>query len=351
MSNRKIKLSKISFASDNNSGVHPKIMKALINANVGQVVAYGDDYQTEKTINKFKSIFGKEIEVFFVFGGTAANVLGLKSVTETFNAIICAETSHINVNECAAPERFTGCKLLDIPTQNGKINVEQISYFMHGFGDQHHVQPKIISITQPTEMGTVYTIDEIRKIADYAHKNNLLLHMDGARIANAVVSLGADITDITKNAGVDILSFGGTKNGMMYGEAVIFFKKELAKNFAFIRKQSMQLASKMRFIASQFEAFLTDNLWLKNAKQANEMAKLLAKRVKEISNIEVTQKTQANAVFAIIPSKCIRELQKKYFFYVWNEYTNEVRWMTSFDTQKKNIEQFVAFLAKTIDNL
>ncbi len=351
MSNRKIKLSKISFASDNNSGVHPKIMKALINANVGQVVAYGDDYQTEKTINKFKSIFGKEIEVFFVFGGTAANVLGLKSVTETFNAIICAETSHINVNECAAPERFTGCKLLDIPTQSGKINVEQISYFMHGFGDQHHVQPKIISITQPTEMGTVYTIDEIRKIADYAHKNNLLLHMDGARIANAVVSLGADITDITKNAGVDILSFGGTKNGMMYGEAVIFFKKELAKNFAFIRKQSMQLASKMRFIASQFEAFLTDNLWLKNAKQANEMAKLLAKRVKEISNIEVTQKTQANAVFAIIPSKCIRELQKKYFFYVWNEYTNEVRWMTSFDTQKKNIEQFVAFLAKTIDNL
>ena len=226
MTNRNIKPSKTSFASDNSSGVHPKIMKALINANVGQVVAYGDDYQTEKTINKFKSIFGKEIEVFFVFGGTAANVLGLKSATEPFNAIICAETSHINIDECAAPERFTGCKLLDIPTQNGKITVEQVSYFMHGFGDQHHVQPKIISITQPTEMGTIYTVEEIRRIACYAHKNGLLLHMDGARIANAVISLGTDVIEITKNAGVDILSFGGTKNGMMYGEAVIFFKKE-----------------------------------------------------------------------------------------------------------------------------
>lgn len=332
------------FASDNNAGVHPDILKAIEAGNNGHVVAYGDDPYTEKAIAEFKKLLGNDIEVFFVFGGTAANVLGIKTVTEPFNAVICAETAHINVDECGAPEKFTGCKLLTIPTTNGKITVEQIARHVHGIGDQHHVQPKVISITQATEMGTLYTPKEIKAITDYAHQNNMFLHMDGARIANAAVGLDVDIKEITKNAGVDILSFGGTKNGMMFGEAVVFFNRELAKNFRFIRKQGMQLASKMRFVSAQFEALFSNGLWLENAKHANQMARLLAEKIKEIPQVKITQEVQANAVFAIVPKYSIPKLQEKYFFYVWNEETSEVRWMASFDTQKEDIENFVKFV-------
>ena len=333
-----------SYASDNNSGVHPDIMQAIINANANHAKAYGDDHYTEKAINKFKELFGNNIEVFFVFGGTAANVLGLKAITESFHAVICAETAHINTDECAAPEKFLGGKLLSIPTQNGKITTDQISYYIHGIGEQHHAQPKVVSITQATEMGTVYTPQEIKMIANYAHKNNLLLHVDGARIANAVASLNVDIKAITTDVGVDVLSFGGTKNGMMFGEAIIFFNKSLANNFKFIRKQGMQLASKMRFIAAQFEALLSNDLWLKNARHANEMAKLLAEKVKRIPTIKINQEVQANAIFATLPPKYIAKLLEKYFFYIWNERTSEVKWMTSFDTGKEDIEEFVEFL-------
>lgn len=337
-----------SFASDNNAGVHPDILKAIEAANNGHVVAYGDDPYTEKTIAEFKKLLGNDIEVFFVFGGTAANVLGIKTATESFNAVICAETAHINVDECGAPEKFIGCKLLTIPTTNGKITVEQIAQHVHGIGDQHHVQAKIVSITQATEMGTLYTPKEIKVIADYVHQNNMFLHMDGARIANAVVGLNVDIKEITKNAGVDILSFGGTKNGMMFGEAVVFFNQELAKNFKFIRKQGMQLASKMRFVSAQFEALFANDLWLENAKHANEMARLLAEKVKEIPQVKITQEVQANAVFAIVPKQAISKLQEKYFFYVWNEGTSEVRWMASFDTQKEDIENFIKFVKEAV---
>lgn len=337
-----------SFASDNNAGVHPNILKAIEAANNGHVVAYGDDPYTEKAIVRFKNLLGNNIEVFFVFGGTAANVLGIKTATESFNAVICAHTAHINVDECGAPEQFTGCKLLTVPTKNGKIAVEQIAHHVHGIGDQHHVQAKVISITQATEMGTLYTPKEIKAIADYAHQNNMLLHMDGARIANAVVGLGVDIKDITKTAGVDILSFGGTKNGMMFGEAVVFFNRELAKNFKFVRKQGMQLTSKMRFISAQFEALFANGLWLENARQANKMARLLAEKVKDIPQVKTTQKVQANAVFAIVPKQSIPKLQEKYFFYVWNEETSEVRWMASFDTQEEDIENFVKFVKETV---
>ncbi len=336
------------FASDNNSGVHPQIIEALVEVNKEHEIAYGDDPTTEKAVKKFKELLGDDIEVFFVFTGTAANVLGLKAVTESFHSIISANTAHINVDECGAPEKFTGCKLIPIQTSNGKITVEGIKPHMHGFGFEHHSQPGIISITQVTELGTLYQVEEIRELAEYAHKNGLYLHMDGARIANAAVALNKDFKEFTKDVGVDVLSFGGTKNGMMYGEAIVFFKPELAKVFKYYRKQGMQLASKMRYISAQFLAYLTNDLWKKNASHSNKMAQILAKKVKEIPQIKITQAVEANGVFAIIPSEIIEELQKHYFFYVWDELTSEVRWMTSFDTTLEDIEGFIKVLKELL---
>jgi threonine aldolase len=337
-----------SFASDNNAGVHPKILKALAAANEGHVVAYGDDAYTQAALQKFREHLGKSVAVFFVFGGTGANVLGLKAVTESFHAIICAETAHINVDECGAPEKFTGCKLLSVPTKDGKITVDQIKPFMHGVGFEHHVQPRVISISQSTEMGTVYTPREIKTLADFAHKHDMLLHVDGARIANAAVSLKVDLKQLTADVGVDILSFGGAKNGMMFGEAVVFFDQSLAKDFKYIRKQGTHLASKMRFISAQFEALLSNNLWRKNATHANRMARILARELAKLPRIEITQDVEANGVFAIVPKRYVALLQKKYFFYVWNEETSEVRFMTSFDTTENDITEFVALVEKTV---
>jgi len=337
-----------SFASDNNAGVHPRILKAIAAANEGHVVAYGDDGYTQAAGKKFREHLGQDVAVFFVFGGTGANVLGLKAVTQPYHAIVCAETAHINVDECGAPEKFTGCKLLSVPTKDGKITVDQIKPFLHGVGFEHHVQPRVISISQSTEMGTVYTPREIRTLADFAHKHNMLLHVDGARIANASVSLKADLKQITTDVGVDIMSFGGAKNGMMYGEAVVFFDKTLAKDFKYIRKQGTHLASKMRFISAQFEALLSNNLWRKNAARANRMARILARELAKIPRIKITQKVEANGVFAIVPKRYVAPLQKKYFFYVWNEETSEVRFMTSFDTTEADIKDFVALVKKTV---
>ena len=286
--------------------------------------------------------------MFFVFGGTGANVLGLKAVTQPYHAIVCAETAHINVDECGAPEKFTGCKLLSVLTKDGKITVDQIKPFLHGVGFEHHVQPRVISISQSTEMGTVYTPGEIKTLADFAHKHKMLLHVDGARIANASVSLKADLKQITADVGVDIMSFGGAKNGMMYGEAVVFFDQTLAKDFKYIRKQGTHLASKMRFISAQFESLLSDHLWRKNAAHANRMARILARELAKIPRIKITQKVEANGVFAIVPKRYVAPLQKKYFFYVWNEETSEVRFMTSFDTTEDDIRDFVALVKKTV---
>jgi len=265
------------FGSDNHSGIHPEILKAIESVNKGYAVAYGDDKYTDRAVKKFKEHFGKGVDVFFVYNGTAANILGLKTVTNSFNSIICAETAHLNVHECCGPEKFIGCKLVTIPTSDGKLTADMIKPYLVGFGDYHMAQPKVISITQPTELGTVYTPKEIKELSDFAHKNNMLLHVDGARLCNAAASLNVKMKEITYDAGVDILSFGGTKNGMMLGEAVVFFNKKQSKNFEFIRKQGMQLASKMRFISIQFETFLSNDLWLKNARHANKMAQLLKK--------------------------------------------------------------------------
>ncbi len=330
-----------SFASDNNAGVHPKIMEAIQRANAGHVIGYGDDPFTEAAIAQFKEILGEGAEVFFVYGGTAANVLGLQAMLQSHQGVVCAESAHINVDECGAPEKFTGCKLIDLPQQQGKIQAEQIAPLMESVGFPHHVQPKVISISQPTEMGAVYTIDEIRSLSDFAHKNDMYLHMDGARIANAAVYLGSDFKSFTVDAGVDVLSFGGTKNGMMFGEALVFFDENLSPQFKYIRKQGMQLHSKMRFIAVQFQALLTDNLWRENARHANQMARLLESRIREIPEIQITQPVETNGVFAKIPRELIAPLQKAYFFYIWDEMSSEVRWMTAFDTTEADIDHFI----------
>ncbi len=248
-----------SFASDNNSGVHPDILKAIETANQGHAIAYGNDEITQRAIQKFKDTLGQQVEVFFTFTGTAANVLGLSAAMRPYNAVICSELAHINVDECGAPERFLSGKLLLVPTEDGKITIDGIKKHIHGFGDQHHVQPKAISVSQVTEMGTVYTVEELKALAECAHQNNMVFHVDGARLSNAAVSLGKTFKEMVSDTGVDILSFGGTKNGMMFGEAVVFLRPELSEGFKFMRKQGMQLASKMRYVSAQFEAYLTNN--------------------------------------------------------------------------------------------
>jgi threonine aldolase len=334
------------FGSDNHSGVHPEIMKAIESVNVGYSIAYGDDEYTSRAVKKFKEHFGKNIEVYFVGNGTAANILGIKSVVDSFNSIYCAETAHLNVHECCGPEKFTGCKLTVIPTPDGKLTVELLKPYIVGFGDPHMAQPKVISITQSTEYGTVYTPKEIKKLADFTHKNKMLLHMDGARLCNAAASLNCNLAAITTDVGVDVLSFGGTKNGMMFGDAVVFYDKKLSKNFEFYRKQGMHLTSKMRYISAQFEALLSNDLWLKNAKHANNKAKLLYNEVKNIPQIKVTQKVEVNAVFASLPKKIIPKLQKKYAFHVFNEKTSEIRWMCAFNTTEKDVIEFVNEIIK-----
>jgi threonine aldolase len=339
---------KRSFASDNNAGVHPEVIEAIRAANEGHVIAYGDDPFTARAVKLFQKHFGRHVAVYFVFGGTGANVLGLKAITRSHQAIICAETAHVNVDECGAPENFSGCKLLTVSTPDGKLRVDQIKPLLHGIGVEHHVQPSVITISQATEMGTVYTEKELKTLAGFAHDHGMLLHVDGARLSNAAVSLDASLKEITADVGVDVLSFGGTKNGMIYGEAVVFFDAKRAAEFKYIRKQGMQLSSKMRFIAAQFEAMLSGNLWRRGPEHANRMAQLLADELGKLPQIKITQPVESNGVFAMIPRQYIPALQKKYFFYVWNEEISEVRLMASFDTTEDDIRDFVAFVRKTV---
>jgi threonine aldolase len=300
-------------------------------------------------VKKIKSILGEKVQPYFVFTGTAANVLGLDAITKPFHSIICAETSHIHEDECGAPERWTGCKLLSVESPEGKLTPASIEKHMYGIDFEHHSQPRVISITQSTEMGTVYTPDEIRTITDYAHDHNILVHMDGARISNAAASLETGFREFTVAAGVDILSFGGTKNGMMYGEAIVFMSEEFACDFKYLRKQGMQLASKMRYIAAQFERFLDEDVWLENASHANRMARMLEAEVMKIDRIRITQPVQSNAVFAILPKEFIPVLQEAFFFYVWNEATGEVRWMCSYDTTEEDVINFSSLIRKVMN--
>jgi threonine aldolase len=336
------------FASDNNAGVHPEILEALTRANQGHVHAYGDDDYTRSAIKKFQEHFGPDIAVFFTFNGTGANVLSLQSVTRPFHSVLCSDYAHIYTDECGAPEKHTGCKLIPLPQENGKITLDSVKHAYHGIGDQHHSQPRAISITQSTEMGTVYQPEEIRALASFAHEHDMFLHVDGARIANAAVSLGQSLRQATRDLGVDILSFGGTKNGIMGGEAVVFFRPELAENFVYLRKQSMQLASKMRFIAAQFEALLTNDLWRRSAEHANRMARLLEKQLSHIPGVKIVWKVEANGVFAQISRRAIEKLGKQYFFHTWIEEESIVRWMCSFDTTEEDIRKFVEVVSEAV---
>ncbi len=334
-----------SFASDNNAVVHPEVLEAIGRANQGHVVGYGDDPYTESAVRKFREQLGSDVEVFLVFNGTAANSLSLQALMRPYHAVLCSEMSHIYTDECGAPEMLTGCKLIPLAAPLGKLTVETVSHAYHGIGDQHHVQPKVISITQSTEMGTVYHPAEIEALARFAHDRDMFLHMDGARISNATVAQGLSLRQATRDLGVDVLSFGGTKNGLMGVEAVVFFRPE---DFLFTRKQGMQLASKMRYLAVQMEALLSNDLWKRNAEHSNRMAKLLEQEIKRIPNAKIVYPVDANGVFARIPRKAIAKIQERYFFYVWNEEESVVRWMCSFDTTEEDVRQFAAFVGEMV---
>jgi len=337
-----------SFASDNNAIVHPEVLEAISRANRGHMVGYGDDRYTESAVAKFREEFGGDVEVFFVFNGTAANVLSLQALTRPYQAVLCPELSHIYTDECGAPEKFTGCKLIPLPAPEGKLTVEAAAKAYHGIGDQHHVQPRVISITQATEMGTTYKKDEMEQLARFAHERDMFLHMDGARISNAAAAQGLTLRQATRDLGVDVLSFGGTKNGLMGVEAVVFFRPELAKDFLFVRKQGMQLASKMRYMAAQMEALLTNDLWKRNANHANAMARLLEAEIRKIPQAQIVYPVEANGVFARVPRAAIGKIQERYFFYVWSEEESVARWMCSFDTTEEDVREFATFVRGTV---
>ena len=330
------------FSSDNWSGVHPEVLAAMAAVNAGHVPSYGHDTYTAATIARMRDLFGDRAEIFLVFSGTGANVLGLQTLALPFNTVICAETAHIYTSECGAAEKHVGCKLSPVPTRNGKIDRDGIVMHLHDFGNDHHVQPSAVSISQATEYGTVYSPDEIRVISSFVHEHGLKLHMDGARLANAAAHLGVPLREISGDAGVDVLTFGGTKNGMIAGEAVIFFDPELARNFAYRRMQGMQLSSKMRFIAAQFDALLENDLWLRSATHANRMAALLAKGLTSINGVHLTQEVQANEVFASIPREQMSRLQDVAAFQAWNETISEARFVASFDTTEEDVSSFLS---------
>ncbi len=343
------------FASDNNAGVHPEVLEAIARANQGHVVAYGDDPYTRSALAKFEEHFGAGVDVFFTFNGTGANVLALQALNRPYHAVLCSEYAHIYSDECGAPEKHTGCKLIPLPHHDGKITLDSVRHSYHGIGDQHHVQAHVVSITQSSEMGTVYQPEEIRALARFAHEHEMFLHVDGARIANAAASLGQTLRQATRDLGVDVLSFGGTKNGIMGGEAVVFFNQapgnpKLSADFLYLRKQGMQLASKMRFIAAQFEALLTNDLWRRSAEHANRMARLLEAELRKIPQVKVVWKVEANGVFAQIPRHAIQKIKDRYFFYMWIEEECVVRWMCSFDTTEEDVRDFAKVVAEAVQD-
>lgn len=328
------------FISDNASGVHPEVIAALVEANNGHAVAYGDDAYTKRATALLRKHFGEETEILFALTGTGANIIALQSMLRSYEAVICADCAHLYRDECGAPEKFLGAKLLPVSTQQGKLSVETLAPLLQESRMVHRVQPKVLTVSQCTEWGTVYTPAELTALADFCHDNNLLLHVDGARLCNAAVALGVELKTITADCNIDLLSFGGTKNGLMGAEAIVFFNPEQAQSARFYHKQAMQLCSKMRFIATQFLALLEGDLWQRNAAHANTMATGLANAVADIKDVQVFMPVQTNAVFAIIPPAWVPELQARHTFAVWDQRRSIVRWMTSFDTTPDDIDSF-----------
>ncbi|MGV1034162.1 MAG: threonine aldolase family protein [Microbacteriaceae bacterium] len=342
------------FASDNYAGIHPEILSAIADANVDHQIAYGEDDHTARLHEVFAKHFGEPIEVFPVFNGTGANVTALQSMLPPWGAVICSNHAHIHTDEGGAPERVAGIKLLPVATADAKLTPELIDTEAFGWGFEHRAQPLVVSITQSTELGTVYTAEEIRAICDHAHAKGMLVHLDGARIANAAAALGQPLRAFTRDAGVDVISFGGTKNGLMLGEAVVVLTPEAAEGLKYVRKFNMQLASKMRFISAQFIALLEGDLWLRNASHANAMAaRMRAALERAVADgrapgLAFTQPTQSNAVFVTLPKPVIPKLQAAVRFYDWDESLGEVRWMTSFDTTEADVDDFVDLVCSTL---
>ncbi len=338
-------MSKRSFASDNNAPIAPEMLQAIVDANNGDAVGYGHDALTARAIERFRAHFGGDTGVYFMFNGTGANVAALSCLIKPWEAVLAPSTAHLQTDECGAFERFTGSKVIPIPTPDGKLRPADLEPSLHVGHDEHFPQPRVVTVSQTTEYGNLYEPDELRELCRFAHERGLLVHVDGARIANAAAALRTTPRAITKDLGVDVLTFGGTKNGLMLGEAVCFFKPELgAEAMPFARKQAMQLASKMRYVAAQFEALLTHDRWLTYASHANEMAQRLLAGVRDISGIEVTRPVRANAIFAKMERSAIARAQERFFFYTFDESLPEVRWMTHWATTEADIDAFVVAL-------
>jgi len=338
------------FASDNYAGVHPDVLAAVADANVGHASSYGYDDVTQAAVDRFREVLGQPVEVYLVFNGTAANVIGLDPLRRPWESVICTDVAHINTDECAAPERHLGSKLFGVRTTDGKLTPDLVRT-AHAEGivaDEHRSRPRVVSITQATELGTVYTPDEVRAIADATHELGMYLHMDGARISNAAVALGLELREVTTDCDVDVMSFGGTKNGLMAAEAVVFFHPDLAVDGKYIRKQQMQLASKMRFISAQFLALLSDDLWRHNATRANAMARRLADGVRDVPGVRIVHPVQANSIFAVIPEPAVGPLQEEFHFYRGFQTATDCRWMCSWDTTVEDVDRFVAAIAKVV---
>jgi threonine aldolase len=331
-----------SFASDNAAGVSPAVLDALAAANHGPALAYGDDDWTRRAEAALRDRFDAPVESLFCWGGTGANVVGLATVLQPWQAVVCADSAHLVVDECGAPVRFTGSSLVPVPTDDGKLAADAIDPYLQWLGSEHHPQPAVVSITQATELGTVYSVDEIAALCDHAHAHGLLVHVDGARIANAVVAADTDLTTMVTRTGVDLMTFGLTKDGAMYGETVVFLRPELAARAAFVRKQAGQLSSKSRFIAAQVLALLEDDRWLANARHANTMARGLAAAVGDIPGVTIAGPPAVNSVFATVPASSIEPLQAWSFFWEWDLTVSLVRWMTSFATTDEDITRFAA---------
>lgn len=340
-----------SFGSDNNSGVHPRIMQAIVDANKDHTIAYGDDKWTIKAKSAFRQLLGDEkIQPFFTFNGTGANVISLQACVKPFSSIICAATAHIAVDECGAPTKFSGCPLKEIETPGGKLTPDLVKPLLHGFDFEHHSQPKVIAISQTTELGTVYTPQEIKALADLAHKHDMYLFIDGTRIANACAALNVSLKEMTVDCGVDIFTFGGTKNGLMMGEAIIPLRDELAEKLKYYRKQSTQLYSKMRYISAQFIPYITENIWMENARKSNFAAQQLAAEMDKNKQIRFTQKAESNALFFILNAEITQKLRERYFFYDWDVNRNESRLVCSWDTSDDDIRNFIDYLSELTVN-
>ncbi len=337
------------FASDNYAGAHPEVLAAIAAANGGHQIAYGEDVYTARLQEVLKGHFGDAAEAFPVFNGTGANVVGLQSMLPRWGAVVCSTTAHIHTDENAAPERVAGLKLLTVPTPDGKLTPELIDVEAWGWGDEHRAQPLVVSITQTTELGTAYTVDEVAAIADHAHSLGMRVHLDGSRISNAAASLGVPLRAFTTDAGVDVLSLGGTKNGLLYGEAVVVLNPAAVDGIPFLRKLDMQLASKMRFVSAQLIALYGSDLWLRSATHANAMAARLRSAVTGLPGLTFTQDTRANAVFVTLPAGVADRLRESFRFYDWNPATGEVRWMCAFDMTPDDVDAFAAAVRRELE--